>query len=517
MNNNSSKQKTKQKVEIGTKIEILSFLEAPGGTIRKAAEKFGVSKGVVQGVKKRKVELLSYRDNNQNLKFTRLGHVSPVNRLVYRWFAIVRGQGFPISGPIVKEKAILFAQVVGDHSFKASDGWLESWRKRNSISFRSISGESGNVDFSSAEKWKINLSSLCNGYEPKNIFNMDETGYFFRSLPDKTLASKGDECKGGKLSKDCLTLALTCSMLGEKLPPLLIGKSNNPRCFRGVDLSKYPCDYRSSSKAWMTNPLFNEYLLNLNSEMERQGRKILLFIDNAPVHIIDPDTEAKLDCVEVKYFPPNLTSLLQPLDGGIIRSFKARVRKFSILKILSLIDSQTHASELTKKLNVLDAMRFVVQSWNDVTASTIQACFKNCGFLVDSNGLENGVEEAEIIEDELASLLREVGGISQMHIDEKLDCYETVNVDNAVDYLCNEFKEDQRVDEEVQEEEMDDVVEVESVITTSKAITCVKDLINYYEKKDMPIESGYLNNLLFQMKKSQNNNAKQTTLESFFN
>jgi len=115
---------------------------------------------------------------------------------------------------------------------------------------------------------------------------MDETGYFYRSLPDKTLEVKAKLCKGGKFSKDRITLALTCSMKGEKLPALVIGKSIKPRCFRGVNISEFDVKYRSSPKAWMTNPLFNEYLLDLNALMKKQGRKVLLFIDNAPVHII---------------------------------------------------------------------------------------------------------------------------------------------------------------------------------------------------------------------------------------
>ena len=73
---------------------------------------------------------------------------------------------------------------------------------------------------------------------------MDETGYFYRTLPDKTLQVKAASCKGGKLSKDRITLALTCSTTGGKLPALVIGKSKNPRCFRGVNISQLDVKYR---------------------------------------------------------------------------------------------------------------------------------------------------------------------------------------------------------------------------------------------------------------------------------
>jgi hypothetical protein len=37
------------------------------------------------------------------------------------------------------------------------------------------------------------------------MFNCDETGLFFRALPDKTLCLKNEICRGGKKAKDCLT------------------------------------------------------------------------------------------------------------------------------------------------------------------------------------------------------------------------------------------------------------------------------------------------------------------------
>ncbi len=98
---------------------------------------------------------------------------------------------------------------------------------------------------------------------------MDETGYFFRALPNRSLAMKKVDCKGGKLAKDRITVALTCSALGEKLPPIVIGKSQKPRCLRGVALEKVV--YRNCPKAWMVNPIFHEYHLNLNKKMLISG------------------------------------------------------------------------------------------------------------------------------------------------------------------------------------------------------------------------------------------------------
>ena len=48
-----------------------------------------------------------------------------------------------------------------------------------------------------------------------DVYNMDETGLFYRSLPDKSLTVKGEQCNGGKHAKDRITIVLCANMAGE--------------------------------------------------------------------------------------------------------------------------------------------------------------------------------------------------------------------------------------------------------------------------------------------------------------
>jgi hypothetical protein len=79
-------------------------------------------------------------------------------------------------------------------------------------------------------EWKSRLPDLCKDYSADNIFNMDETGLFFQDTSRKAFHFKGDDCSGGKRSKG-ITVALCASLTGEKLKPIVIGKSKEPRCF----------------------------------------------------------------------------------------------------------------------------------------------------------------------------------------------------------------------------------------------------------------------------------------------
>jgi hypothetical protein len=71
-----------------------------------------------------------------------------------------------------------------------------------------------------------------NGYLPEQIYNADETGIYYKMLPDKTLAVKSDQRRkeGFKAIKDRLTILFTVNKTGShKLKPLCIGKSRAPR------------------------------------------------------------------------------------------------------------------------------------------------------------------------------------------------------------------------------------------------------------------------------------------------
>ena len=166
-----------------------------------------------------------------------------------------------VTAPMLKEKALKFAGDLGrEEEFKASNGWLNAFVKRNNIVFRTQQGEGRDVNQSTVDEWKIKLVELCKGYAPKDIYNMDETGLFFRGSNKKTFHFKGEDCKGGKLSKERLTVGLCASLSGEKEMPIVIGKSTRPRCFSNITISSLPVHYYANKKAWMTSSIMEDWL-----------------------------------------------------------------------------------------------------------------------------------------------------------------------------------------------------------------------------------------------------------------
>ena len=165
-------------------------------------------------------------------------------------------------------------------------GWRVS-RSAKYIRQFAVSGEAADVAEETVEGWHERLKSFMVGYKPEDVWNEDETGCFYRALPEKTLAEKKKECKGGKKAKERLTIALFAYTAGGREQPIIIGKAAKPRCFKGtVKDPKKPegITYYSNSKAWMNTEVITDILTVLNKRLVKQGSNILLLIDNVSSH-----------------------------------------------------------------------------------------------------------------------------------------------------------------------------------------------------------------------------------------
>lgn len=69
----------------------------------------------------------------------------------------------------------------------------------------------------------------------------------------------------------------------------------------------------------MARAIFSDSVASFDSKMGRQGRCASLWLDNSSAHHV-PDAE--LTNLELKYYPPGCTFVIQPLDRGVIRSLK---------------------------------------------------------------------------------------------------------------------------------------------------------------------------------------------------
>ncbi|GBM89448.1 Tigger transposable element-derived protein 4 [Araneus ventricosus] len=180
----------------------------------------------------------------------------------------MRDDNIPISGPFIIENALQFAKALGYDEFQGSNGWLEKFKRRRGIMAKVISGKSTDVDDNDSENWiRETLSKILKDYKPENTFNVNETALFFQCLPQKTLTFKKEKCFGGKQSKVRLTVMLGANMIGhQKLKPLVIRRSKNPRCFKGEKSLEFNYD-------------FNKRILDDVRNLWKMGSKVLQTYD----------------------------------------------------------------------------------------------------------------------------------------------------------------------------------------------------------------------------------------------
>jgi hypothetical protein len=99
-------------------------------------------------------------------------------------------------------------------------------------------------------------------------------------MPRKSLIQKGEKCKGGKLSKERVSVLFFRNVTGENLKPLVIGNAACPRVFKEqyIDTKHLSVNWHFIKKSWMTQAIFKECLTDLNHMMKkRKSENLTIF------------------------------------------------------------------------------------------------------------------------------------------------------------------------------------------------------------------------------------------------
>ena len=145
----------------------------------------------------------------------------------------------------------------------------------------------------------------------------------------------------------------------------------------------------------------------------------------------------------------------QPLDAGILTNWKVLYRKLMLRYVFSQVDGEKNASEIVKSINVLMAIEWGRQAWNDVRQSTITKCFQKTGLYLRDEPIEDDPFEGE----ELANLKTIMGRIyAECSVEEYVSCDDdTAICAGMIDPSNPNWRE------EVRSELLDDDLDVEFV------------------------------------------------------
>uniref|UniRef100_H3AMY3 HTH CENPB-type domain-containing protein n=1 Tax=Latimeria chalumnae TaxID=7897 RepID=H3AMY3_LATCH len=316
-------------------------------------------------------------------------HVSQdeaLDKVVYMWFVQNRIKGTPISGSIVKEKAKHFYRDLNGEEicFTASDGWLSQFKHWHGIHQLSITGEIMSSYNESIAPFHSRLMDIMETevLTDQQIYNADKTGFFWRLLQEKTLASSEKHCASGfKKNKEHLTILACTNATGEhKLPLLVIGKST-PRCFKHVNLASLPMLYRAQRSTWMNSEIFRawfvENFIPIRSFLRSKGLPTcaLLLIDNVGAHPGAESLKTADGSIWCEILPANTTAKIQPMDLGVLATLKRIYRGKLLSYVLNEENGELSLSDIIKSISIKDAFYMLAESWKDIQTSTIKKCW----------------------------------------------------------------------------------------------------------------------------------------------
>ncbi|XP_046684931.1 jerky protein homolog-like, partial [Homalodisca vitripennis] len=242
------------------------------------------------------------------------------------------------------------------------------------------------ADSNAAAEYLQEFKEITSSYSPQQVYNADETGLNFKALPTKSLASREEKSAPGfKMDKQRLTV-LACSNASatNKIPLMVIDKlrlHKKPLCFKNMNMNALPVYYKNQKKAWMDRALFQEwfekqFVPNVRAYNEENGLpdRALLLIDNAPSH--PDDLELVIGDIKAIFLPPNVTSIIQPMDQGVLQALKQNYRKKLLRSLLEENEDLTILQKL-KKITIKDVIFWVAEAWENTSVGALQKSWKN--------------------------------------------------------------------------------------------------------------------------------------------
>lgn len=294
---------------------------------------------------------------------------------LYAWFLNARQQGAAVTDQLLCVKAKKFGAAFGvSDDFKYSHGWICRFKKRRNILMVPLHGEALSADLEGIDHGREVCHQVLKNYDLSCVYNMDESAIYYNTDPNKSLDIIKNP-SGKKKIKTRITVALCVNADGsDKQKPIVINKAYKPQVFGKRFDPQRLVHWYANKKAWMTTGLFNNWIIKFNSDIKLKNKKVILLLDNASSHVKEEMTT--LSNVVLHFLPPNTTSRIQPLDAGIIRTFKAHYRAKQLQQYVDQLDNNE-----PMLISVREALHHIVDAWKEVKTSTITNCWRHTQIL----------------------------------------------------------------------------------------------------------------------------------------
>ncbi|XP_050069536.1 tigger transposable element-derived protein 4-like [Anopheles maculipalpis] len=369
-----------------------------------------------------------------------------LERCVLHWINQRFGaEGQPLEGPVIKAQAKLFSIKLGIDDFSASNGWLDGFKKRHDITLnRSQYALASGVGRHGTDCF----TNLLDEYEANDIYSIAVTGLFYKCLPEQICKYQSKERLDSGIEQENLTVLLCANITGtEKLPILVIGRTKWPELLE--DKQNPSVRYEINAKAWITAPIFLEWLTELNDKMVANERQIVLLVNQLPVPVILP----RLANVKIVTHPSKFTSDdTQPRHDDLIHSFKQNYRSDMVTYLLNC-----RKKRIKPSIKLSYALDVIARAWQHVNSDTIVNHFMQAGCwpytLCDSLSQQEtkaiNIRPNKSEWDKLALHEPKLSFNDYVRVDEKVAVTGMFTNDEIVEMVTNQAKSEHATDEKL--------------------------------------------------------------------
>ena len=223
--------------------------------------------------------------------------------------------------------------------------------------------------------------------DQRYIINMDQTPVFFSMVPNKTLNIAGEQSINVRTSMGStmrLTCAVTVHAAGDILRPFIVfkGKCDGriAREFQNPEKSGFlvDCSYICQDRAWMDEMLqWVKEVLEPWSKNVPAGIMPYLLLDSYKCHLMSSVVHAIQDLgIEVEHIPGGCTGLVQPLDVGVNKPLKNRIRR----KWEEYMLEEGLATTVSKQPTRQRMATWITESLDDLSEHIVKAAWRRNGY-----------------------------------------------------------------------------------------------------------------------------------------
>ena len=356
---------------------------------RAAAIDFNINESMVRKWRKQEEDLRQVKKTKKSLRWHKASWPQLEDQLE-QWVVEQRTASRSVSTVTVRMKATALAQDMNINNFRGGPSWCFRFMRRRNLSIRTRTTVSQLLPKDYQEKLAT-FRAYCKNkitekkIHPEHIINMDEVPLTFDIPVNRTVEKRGTSTVSIRTTgneKSSFTVVLACHANGQKLPPMVIFKRKT------LPKENFPVGVviKVNPKGWMDEEKMSEWLREIY--VKRPGGFFhtvpsLLIFDSMRAHFTDVvKKQVKQTNSVLAVIPGGLTKELQPLDIGVNRAFKARLRA-AWEKWMTEGEHTFTKTGRQRRVTYATICQWIVDAWAAISVKTVVRAFRKAGIITE--------------------------------------------------------------------------------------------------------------------------------------